>query len=484
MKSLNYIITETEKITSFDPLDADKTLNLPVMRMLYSTPIQIDANNTLVSNVLKSFSYDPESTTIHLKVQSDLTFSDGSPIRTRDIALAISRMISARPTFPVLKDIEGVEAWIKDTQELSTYPSGMSVGEKTIDIKLNRNHPNPLFRFCLEIFSIIPEKCIDLKTNKLTCERPASSGYYVIEKETENQISFKKRREGVSFSEHVDFEELIFQYKKMENACSELISDNTLISGSEIGYILSNCEKIKNNFNLHWTAAARFGFVLFSAKNPVFKKSINRAYFAVKVREQLKKDHPAMLVTQSLFTSILPGFLNDQDFANDFSSVNLLDFKDQSFLYPETVSPANSVIHHAIIQTAESLGMKVKGIDAKFSSEKYETGESSVEMASSGFWAQDPVGDLSMFFTKNLHRPLLFVWNDETHYKLLNKIESTTDSKSINEDMKMFNKHLSEESLIAPLLHFRRLFITSKNTVKVSFPQAVTSPAPWQFKFE
>ena len=67
--SLEYIITETGLFDSLDPLDADKTQNLPVARMIYATPIEIDKNGNLSSNVLSEFSYNEETKQIHFSLK-------------------------------------------------------------------------------------------------------------------------------------------------------------------------------------------------------------------------------------------------------------------------------------------------------------------------------------------------------------------------------------------------------------------------------
>ena len=37
----HYLVTESGIFTSFDPLDADATNNLPAIRMLYLTPLEM-----------------------------------------------------------------------------------------------------------------------------------------------------------------------------------------------------------------------------------------------------------------------------------------------------------------------------------------------------------------------------------------------------------------------------------------------------------
>ena len=55
---LTFVITETGKFTSLDPLDGDGSQNLPVARMLYATPVEIFSDNTLGSRVLETFEYN------------------------------------------------------------------------------------------------------------------------------------------------------------------------------------------------------------------------------------------------------------------------------------------------------------------------------------------------------------------------------------------------------------------------------------------
>jgi hypothetical protein len=50
-----YIITESERPYSLDPLLADIWDNLPVARMIYATPVEVNNDGSLSSKVLESF---------------------------------------------------------------------------------------------------------------------------------------------------------------------------------------------------------------------------------------------------------------------------------------------------------------------------------------------------------------------------------------------------------------------------------------------
>ena len=150
-----YIITETDKHTSLDPLDADLTHNLPVARMIYATPLEIDASDSITSLVLESFNYDRTSKTITWVVKKGLKFSDGTSMTADDVAFSVTRMLHARPKFPVIENIDGVSEWLKGSAPLSAEPSGIKIDGQKITIKLTKDSPHPLFRFCLR-FTMLP----------------------------------------------------------------------------------------------------------------------------------------------------------------------------------------------------------------------------------------------------------------------------------------------------------------------------------------
>ncbi|MFN8943546.1 MAG: hypothetical protein ACK5WZ_02885, partial [Pseudobdellovibrionaceae bacterium] len=151
---LVYVVTETHEAESFDPLNADQTLNLHTMRMLYSTPLYINALGELDSQILSSFSYDQSTNTITFIVGEDHIFSNGLKISAEDVALAISRVAFFKPEFPVVKNILGIREWISSSN-IHTFPKGIKVSGQEVKIFLEKDNSNALFRFCLELFSII-----------------------------------------------------------------------------------------------------------------------------------------------------------------------------------------------------------------------------------------------------------------------------------------------------------------------------------------
>lgn len=477
---LNYIITNTGISNSFDPLDADKTVNLTEMRMLYATPIEISKNNTLISNVLESFNYNPETHILTFVVKTGIKYSDESLITPKDVALSITRMAHSRPNFPVIKDILGINDWIKTNNPLTTFPEGIKLEQQKIKIHLTKPHLNPLFRFCLELFSIIPERCIDLSTGKMNCERAPSSGYYVIESLTKEKIIFQKRKNLAITAEEIPYNEITFSFEKLQDSCNKKITENTIIVGSETDFIANKCASKLSENQIHWTPAAKFNALLFNPNVPPFDTATNRKFFAKRVREYIKTNYPTLAVEESLFSPLIPGYLSSDNFPNPEDKNSFLNFKHKKITL---IKNSSTLTKDAIEAVAKSLEMDIEYLhnpSDDLLDQSFLNGKLQVDSSSSGFWAQDPVGDLSMYFTPQLHITLNFLWKDKTLYQLLKSIENETSSTEIRIKMEQINMHLFNNSLIAPIVHFRKIFITSDSIQSLNLPQAVTSPAPWQ----
>lgn len=177
-REYRYIITETAGPNSFDPLDGDNTINLPVIRMIYATPLETGNNNQLSSRILESFKYEASKREIEWKVKSGLKYEDGTSIDAEDVAFAVARMAYTRPKFPILESIKGLNEWLQTNSPLKTLPKGITVSGSVVKIQFATEVDHPLFRFCLELFSVIPRKCVDIATNKITCKNIPESGPY------------------------------------------------------------------------------------------------------------------------------------------------------------------------------------------------------------------------------------------------------------------------------------------------------------------
>lgn len=479
--NLEYFITETNGPDSFDPLDADKTQNITVMRMAYLTPLEVDGNNKLSSIVLSSFNYDSASKKIEFIVRSGLRFANGIPITAEDVGIAIARMSYFRPDFPVIKDIVGVNEWAKSKNGLFELPPGIRIEGSKVTISLTRSLYNPLFRFCLELFSIIPKNCIDLANGKLNCSRPAESGRFRIAENGKMETFFERRDLGIEIETGNSFDSIKFKYRALRDVCSKNLVPNQIVSGSEIELLTSNCNVANLGQQLHWLPSTRFAIIRFNPSEDLFSSRENRIFFSDLVRNELAKNKD-LQVEKSLIPKLVPGFLaSDKLSAPTIDRSNHFEGKRIRLAYFENAS--FKFIYDAYIEVARSLKMNVQVVENLQSAdllEQFLTGNIAIIAGGSGFWAQDPVGDIVMWLTPNLHKTLTFVWDDKEMYKKVADFEYETDGELLRSKLEKFNQYIVNQSLISPVLHYRRFFICSENIARLNVPQAITSPAPWQ----
>jgi len=478
IKKIDYIITEAKQPDSYDPIKADATNNLTIMRMSYSTILQVNDKNELYSNVLSEFNYDFESKTITFKINKEFQYEDGTSISIQDILIPILRVAYTHKNFPVLKDIIGYEEWINKPNQLLNYPKGIQINEDTITIKLEKDYSNPLFRFCLEIFSVIPSSCIDLKTNQITCERPTESGYYKLSERENNKFKFTRRSKLSAINDKVNYDFINIVFQNDIDLCDHQINKNTILAGNETQITQQEIQKCQNQIT--WLPASRFGMILINPNLPPFNKKQNRRFFAEKIREYLQKNYQDLNVESSIFTKIIPGYIPKQE--SNSEKIDLKDFQNVNFYIPTFSKTAHKQTISAINVIAKELKMNIinlntsPGID---SIQSFTNNKASVMIGSSGFWPQDPVGDMKMFFSKNFHQPLKFLWEDKKLEELYTQINDTDTNLDIK--MRELNLHINDQSLLCPILHFKRFFITKSKIQENNLPvTSVTSPAPWQ----
>lgn len=350
-----------------------------------------------------------------------------------------------------------------------------------ITIKLTKSHVNPLFRFCLELFSIIPERCIDPMTGEMTCTIPPASGYFKIDQKSKSEIVFFKRELPRS-AQKVDYNKITFKYLSLDEACTSLNNRQTVVVSSEINFAISECKKTIDPKQLHWTPSSYFGFITYNPTFEPFNTQEKRNYFSSKVRNTLKESNPDFAVESSMFTTILPGYLSPDELGkekNDYSKY----FEGKTFKIYQFSNSKMKPLFDAITKTARFLKMDVQitpDPPVQNFIDDFLSGEYNLIFANSGFWAQDPIGDISMLFSKNLHKLLSFNWSDDNLYKRLENLENELQPKKIEQMMKDINKYINEKSLISPIIHFKKLYLTSTDIKSLNIPQAITVPAPWQ----
>jgi len=483
-----FVITETAKYNSLDPLDGDNSQNLPVARMVYSTPIEINADNTLGSRVLETFSYDRSSKTIQWIVRSGITYSDGSTITPEDIAFAVTRMAFTRPQFPLIKLIHGLEPWLKMPSPLKSYPEGIKVIGNKITIELTEDYPHPLFRFCLELFSIIPKKFVNLETNKIIEGSIPTSGYYEIKTSEEKSIVFQQRPgietiHGKSYPKQIKFlyRDPIEAFKD-----SKLVSDDTVILSSESLLTRDQIHEIESEFQVNFTPASWFTLMQINPDVTPFQDPVCRLAFAEAFRrnyEKLSSDTSEA----SVFTKIVSGYKTHKDLLDSASlklenRIACLTKLSQAKIPVGFYSNTPKIFIDTIIATATELGIELIGptnySDRKQEVSEFLNGNSTFLYNRTGFWAMDPTGDIQMLFTPNLHKVLRHYWNDDHLQSLLHNIvrDGVVNLASVDS----INSYLFANAKFNVYSHIRRFYASRNKDLVKSLPIGITNPSPWQ----
>ncbi len=346
-----------------------------------------------------------------------------------------------------------------------------------------------MFRFCLELFSIIPKKCVDLETNQINCQKTPTSGLYKIANEAETSIEFSRSHLEVGKfkgPENIKFE--YWPYETVEKRLSE-IDEKSVLAGTESYFSVDSLKNIEKNFKTHFMPASRFTDLDINKSQEVFKDKLCRQVFVKTFRASFQKVAGEYFnLESSIFTKIVPGYLSPSDLAKkNFSGIKEADvekckikFKTNPPAWGMVESEKDSNLNKALKMTFKELGakeeptvlLKTRGeLDDLF-----EAGKISIARGASGFWAQDAVGDLQMLFTPSLHKSLDFVTQDPTLQKLIHNLKEDPTNKGRFVEV---NQYLHDEALFNVYSHVRRFFISKKSTAVLELPFAITSPFPW-----
>lgn len=487
-----YVITETGLPTSFDPLDGDQTQNLPVQRMIYATPVEVDAKGSLQSQVLESFTYSPEAQTMTWIVKQGPKFSDDTLITADDIALAVARMAFTRPKFPVIDKIEGVQEWSQAKNALKTHPSGIKVSGNKIEIKFSQPVDHPLFRFCLEIFSVIPKSCVDLKTNKIKCDKIPFSGNYKLTDQNRSRLEFEMRE--ASALKGLAPRKITFEYRTPDVVFSNdyKFEGITVVQGNEIKLSLEQLKALKSNFKNSYLPSARIGLNMLNPNFPPFNSQSCRLIYVQAYRKAFESlATVGFKVESSVFTDVLPGYMKPDELeksALSHISENernecLKELRKNPPKWAIVKEDAGSICSLVTEKTFEVLGIP-KPEPKLFDTRKQETeafikGEISVLGASTGFWAMDPAGDIQMLLTPNMHKILQFVANDDKVQTLIRSLKSGAE-KNNPEGFRKLNQYIHDQGLFNVFAHVRRFYSSNSLDNISELPVSITSPAPWQ----
>ena len=397
-------------------------------------------------------------------------------------------MAFTRPKFPLIKLIAGLDAWIKEPAPLKSYPKGITINGNSIEILLTEDYPHPLFRFCLELFGIIPKKCVDFESNKIACEIVPTSGYYTMKENGDNYLLFQKMN-GLEAIQGRKYPELIqFKYREAKDAFedSALGTDATVILSSESKLNRDQIKSIQNKFEVGFTPAAWFTLLQINPNISPFNDPQCRYEFSNIFRNNFEKIS-GETSEASVFTKLVAGYKSSDDLLKYFENKSavknsncLKKFKGAKIPWGFDKSTPSTFIN-SVIQTAKDLEIDVTGPiefkDRKDEVDQFSSGKSAFMYGRTGFWALDPTGDIQMLFTPNLHKGLQNFWNDE---KLQDLLKNIVKKGNVNMDsVDAINNYLFAEAKFNVYSHIRRFYASKNKNLVQHLPIGITSPSPW-----
>ncbi|MCB9073334.1 MAG: hypothetical protein H6623_06905 [Bdellovibrionaceae bacterium] len=483
--SFTYVITETSGPTSFDPLEADNTSNLPPARMIYATPLEASDESQLTSRVLSSFTYNTKTKLLEWTVKDGLQFEDGAPITADEIAFAVARMAFSRPKFPVIKSIAGLNQWLETKNGLKTYPAGLRIEGNKIFISFDEEVDHPMFRFCLELFSIIPKRCVDLNNGKINCDKIPASGHYRLENTNTNELVFVKRNDSKIGGLNTP-KKITFKYLSPESFASQVdavLGDNVVVAGNELQYSVETIKMLTAQKSLKHLPASRFATIQLNQNTEAFKDKNCRLYFA-NIFRQVNYEITNQPIESSIFTKVLLAYESLSDMNNTYSLTEKeiekckKHFQESKIKWGYSESEKGGLFFQVLTKTFERLNAPITTPivfkNRADHSSAYAAATVDIFNAGSGFWALDPSGDLKMLFTPKLHKALEPITEDKNLQDLLAKIDGSKESFA------KVNRYLFQDAKFNIYTHPRRFFVAKDRETLAELPFAVTSPAPWQ----
>lgn len=478
-----FVLAETDRPVSLDPLSADYSNNLHASQMLHRAILDVGSDNTLHSTVLESFTYDPSTAKIRFVLSDTAVFSDGSPITAEDVATTVARVVLKRPQFPVLRHIVGLASWLTKDHPLEGLPRGIEVVGNEVHIALARNVNTPLFRFALPLFGVIKSECLNRRTNEMRADSP-TSGFYQLQGASESDYTFaatKVARESYPALPQT----IVLRYlgHSLGEADLKALKDGSTVI-QLMDYRREQSFGGQAGFARVEQPNSRFSVFLLNPNSALFGTAECRRAFAERLRQNLQGGESQS--EASLFSRILPGFLTSSQLASGTPLSDDVVGKCQKSFQGQTIrwmrGKTNSTIDFeaALATTSKQLGLKLETVDERSPRERYDAfvdGKLDITLGGSGFWAFDPVGDVQMLLTPNLHKPLKFIAQDPRLQKMLEGLEFESDPRA---RLEQINRYVYEQALMNVYAHLKRIYLVRNVAGAANIPVAITPPAPWQ----
>ena len=354
-------------------------------------------------------------------------------------------------------------------------------------VKFNKKIEHPLYRFCLELFSIIPKRCVNLSTNKIECAELPASGHYTIVNRGVSSISFKSRNlnPALKIPSAIKFE---YISPKEVNSKIASFDDQTVISGTDLQFSISDLTNMKEKFQISFAPASRIVALLINPKSKPFDNPKCRLFFANAFRKTFASIvNNELRAEASLSTDILPGYLNNHDLEAS-ATLNEKEIEEcraelskNAVKWLKAQSHAESIFVKVMERGFGQMGVPnstpKESKDLSVAGNFFAKDEISVVSFQSGFWALDPEGDIQMLFTPGFAQALEFVTSDEKMLSLVRALKTSSDKPA---SFAQLNRYMYTDAKFNVYAHARRFFAAKDRSMIAEAPNSITAPAPWQ----
>lgn len=421
------------------------------------------------------------------------TYSDGTEVTIRDVALSVKRMLLHRPNFPVLRYIVGKQDWIMLKEPLKNEIPGIEISGETLTIKLSQKVYQPLFRLSLNIFSVIPEKCVNLSNNKLACTHPPSSGYYVQESAFEKKILFKLRKNLPNNIAQKLPQQILFDYENrpIEEYFSGEKTD-TVVWGYDLNFTPQEHHMLSTKYRVERLPSAWFtGFVLNPRVDP-FSDADCRYWFAQEFRNIFShQELDPIVASSSIFTKLIPGYKSNSSLTSLRKPGNsgaqercISALKKSGLVYAIRTQTTPPLVEKTLKTMSEKHGFNIsEPVIAPSSHSGWPTyGRTDVafQLSNSGFWPLDPVGDIQMLFS-GIHEDYMDIQSDKVIQSLVRDISQSYSFEEINNNMSRLNQSLFNSAYFNIFCNQSYFYVSRSDcSTRKCLELSVTLPYPWQ----
>jgi len=348
--------------SSFDPLSAQRFENFFTMCALYARPLEFDDLGRYRSTLLEKFSYLDQTHTLQFCLKRNQFFSDGSPITLDDLAFNIARVAKSFSKIGHLKEVEGIDDWLKQPYPLLNYPKGFKLDRdfNCLNIHYNSAQPSPFYNFTCPMHGIIPKASVDLESGELKISTPPFSGPYTLTQLNPDSYTLE-RRNTIAPS---NFPEKILVKMVLPSKIGPILREahKSLVLIAENGaFGPSDQELLDKKFRSPPQIENYIsGFIFNTSPNHLFSDLRLRQFFAEEFRQSVAE--LGATPNGSLFTLIQPGYVPLQElrahreaFTHTEREMFLRRLREHS---PVAGSFYSSFFQRAFELTAQRLGLK------------------------------------------------------------------------------------------------------------------------------